>query len=107
MGAGVITAYAASGVLGLVFAPVVLAHILRSAARGPDPIAGSDAPRRDHVGRAMIAVVIMVVFACSLLVALAVWLSGSATRIAPTLLRFVCVALAIALLAPSARREVV
>ena len=108
MAATLVAAYAASGVLGLVFAPVVLAQILRVAARRRDPDAPPPEPARgDYIGIAMIAVVIVLGFVGALVVGVAVWLLADQARLLPTLLQFLAVALGMALLAPSARRVVV
>jgi hypothetical protein len=108
MGMSLALAYAASNVLGLVFAPVVMVQILRIAARRRDPDAPAPGSSKwDYIGVAMIAVVIVLGFVGALVVGLAVWVLADDAGLLPTLGRFLVVALGMALLAPSARRVVV
>lgn len=107
MGLGLLGAYAGASVVALVFAPVVMAQLLRNARASHDPRPQDIASRHDVVGIAMTLGVMAVAIASAVAIALLVWLQSDTATLLGAQLAFLPVAFGVALLAPGARRVVV
>lgn len=107
MGFALGMAHAGAGLVALVFAPVVMAQLLRNARASHDPRPQDLASRHDVVGIAMTLGVMAVAIASAVAIGLVVWLQSETATLLRALMAFLPVGFGVALLAPGARRVVV